>query len=364
MGAKFVVWTAAVSLLTSALLCRPLPPAAAAARPCSQGLVALTFDDGPARLVTPRLLGTLDRLEVKATFFMVGDRAAAAPALTRRIAAQGHVVANHSWDHPRLTRLADRAVRWQLGATRDRLRRAGAHPSPLMRPPYGEINDRVRRVVRSMGMVPVLWDIDTRDWEGGTSRAIADRVLNRLRPHRRNIVLQHDGVRRSPASVAAVTRMVRLARARGYCFTTLDDRGRVGVPVPRVGVTVTPGNEAGRVPATARLRLDRPTSRPTSVVITTRSGTARAGQDFLARRVTVSFPVGARTAVVDVPVLDDLVVEPRETVAIGLASPRGLVLPRRQVQGWILSDDVAPPPAPPSTDPETAQGVTATGTTG
>ncbi len=364
MKTRWAVWIGTAALLMGGATLVPVSSAAAAVRPCSQGLVALTFDDGPAPVVTPRLLETLAHLRVQATFFLVGSHVAVSPGLARHVAAQGHVIANHSWDHPQLTGLSDGAIRWQLRSTRDALRRAGVRPGPLMRPPYGAINDRVRRIVQSMGMVPVLWDIDTRDWESGDSRAIADRVLGKLRPHRRNIVLQHDGVRRSPNSVAAVTRIVNVARARGYCFTTLDGRGRVAVPVPRVGVTVTPGNEAGRIPATVRLRLDRPTSRPTSIVLTTRSGTAHAGLDFVARHVTVRFPVGVRDAVVAVQVLDDVAVEPRESFFIALSSPRGLTVPRKEIKAMILSDDVAPPPPPsPPATPTTGQPLTATGTT-
>ena len=110
------------------------------------------------------------------------------------------------------------------------MRATGLSPSHLMRPPYGAIDDRVRRVVHELGLVPVLWDVDPRDWAGGTAAAIARRVLDALRPHRRNIVLQHDGVANSPASIAAVQRIVRVARSRGYCFVGLDALGQPAPP--------------------------------------------------------------------------------------------------------------------------------------
>ncbi len=114
-------------------------------------------------------------------------------------------------------------------------------------------------------MVPVLWTIDTRDWAGGTPTSIASSVLRRLRPHRTNIVLQHDGVRRSPASVAAVPRIVSGARARGYCFARLGADGLPAAPVPTLRASVTGAREARRVPARVTLTLSEPTSRRVSV---------------------------------------------------------------------------------------------------
>jgi peptidoglycan/xylan/chitin deacetylase (PgdA/CDA1 family) len=110
------------------------------------------------------------------------------------------------------------------------MRASGLHPSHLMRPPYGAIDARVRRVVHGLGLVPVLWDVDPRDWAGGSARTIARRVLAGLRPHLRNIVLQHDGVQNSPATIAAVPRIVRVARSRGYCFVALDEHGQPATP--------------------------------------------------------------------------------------------------------------------------------------
>jgi peptidoglycan/xylan/chitin deacetylase (PgdA/CDA1 family) len=214
----------------------PTAPSAAPARavgdrPCRAGLVALTFDDGPATKTTPRLVRTLRERHVPATFFMVGSRVRRAPRVARRVAAAGFAIGNHTWSHARLTHLPDRVVRREIRSTAHALRRIGIPPGPLMRPPYGEIDPRVRRDVRTLGLVPVLWNVDSEDWRGGSPRRIADSILAQLRRHRDNIVLQHDGVRNSPASVTAVPRVVREARRRGYCFGEIDLHGRVVLPV-------------------------------------------------------------------------------------------------------------------------------------
>ena len=328
--------------------------------PCSRGLVALTFDDGPALDVTPRLVKLLGQLDVKATFFMVGSRLRTAPREGRLVAAAGHVIANHSWSHSDLTRLSDRAIRNELATTRQEMRRAGLTPSRLMRPPYGAIDARVDRVVRGEGYVPVLWTIDTKDYAGGTSSQIAERVLSRLRPHKVNTVLQHDGVRRSPTSVEAVPQIVRGARARGYCFTTLDSSGRPATPVPSLRMTATNAKEAGKVPAQVTLTLDRPTSRRVSVMVTTRGGTATSGADFTPVSRRVEFAVGATRATVTVPVIDDAEFEDVERFTVRLGSPSGVRLTTTSRSVTITSDDAAPPPPPPPPPPTTAAPTPAT----
>lgn len=200
--------------------------AAASAAVCPSGYVALTFDDGPSAENTPRLVRILKRVHAPATFFMVGQQVAAAPDAARLVGKSGFQVGNHSYRHQNMTTQTRAQIRSTLRATARRLRATGLHPTDLMRPPFGAIDRRVRRAVRSVGLVPVLWDVDSQDWSGGSRRAIARRVLAGLRPNQSNIVLQHDGAPGSAASIAAVPRVVRVARKRGYCFVALDAHGR------------------------------------------------------------------------------------------------------------------------------------------
>ncbi len=204
----------------------------ATARRCRSGRIALSFDDGPSRAWTANLARWLVEHEVPATFFMVGSRVQGARGAVRAVARhpQWLRVANHTWSHRDLRRIPGHAIRRGLRDTERALRRAGARPSPLMRPPYGALDPEARRAIRRAGLIPVLWNVDSRDWEGGPPRRIADLVLSQLR-RGPNVVLQHDGVLTSGASVAAVPRIVREARRRGYCFVPLTDAGRPAKPV-------------------------------------------------------------------------------------------------------------------------------------
>jgi peptidoglycan/xylan/chitin deacetylase (PgdA/CDA1 family) len=187
--------------------------------------VALTFDDGPAPGTTERLVHTLTRLGVPATFFMVGQRIVGAGSTVRTVVNAGFAIGDHTWAHVDLALQSPAAERSALLRTLRALHRDGVRTGHLMRPPYGALDRTARHTIRRLGLVPVLWTIDSLDWQSGTSAQIAHRILSALRPGPDNVVLQHDGVDRSPISIRAVPRVVRVARQRGYCFVGLDGRG-------------------------------------------------------------------------------------------------------------------------------------------
>lgn len=345
------MWTgyarALLALSTAAALGLVLPAgsAEAATRPCSSGLVALTFDDGPSAGLTPGLLDLLAERRVPATFFMVGERIDSAPGAARQVAARGFAIANHTYRHEQLTGLSDSAIRATIRRTRRAADDAGVRMTRLVRPPYGAINARVRSVVSGMGLVPVLWTVDPQDWRTGrSSDAIASSVLSQLRPHGTNVVLLHDGVANSPRSVAAVPRIIRIARSRGYCFARLGPGGTPVPPVPGVSVSDARVTErtGSRTTVAFMLRLDKPTSRRTSVLVTTADDAARAGRDYVARRVRVFFPLGVTRAVLRVPVLGDRLDEARESMRVRLSTPRGLTIRHRIAVGTIRDDDLPP----------------------
>lgn len=297
-------------------------PAPAKKRGC-KGQVALTFDDGPVRGTTHRLVRLLRSKHVPATFFVVGQRVEALPGAVREIERSGFLVGNHTWAHQDMRTLSyDQALR-TLRTTHRALLRAGAHPTRLMRPPYGATNPTIRRAIRDAGFVPVLWTTDSLDWKSGTSEQIAARILGSLRPGA-NIVLQHDGVNRSPISVGAVAQVVQGARRRGYCFTALDEKGRPGFPTPTATLVTRDGVEGGS--AVVRVRLDRLAGRDTAVVVETHSGTATVGSDLPRLSTRVVVPAGRRSAKLRIPLTSDGVLEPAETFTVRLRSPEGLRL--------------------------------------
>jgi peptidoglycan/xylan/chitin deacetylase (PgdA/CDA1 family) len=151
-------------------------------------LVALTFDDGPGPY-THLALKELRRAGVRATFFVVGKSIRAFPALPRREATVG-ALGDHTDTHPFLPALAPTAMRREVSAGQAAAHRASGRPIRFFRPPYGGYTQRVTAAARQLGMVEILWSIDSGDALWGDFHVIAARVRRSVRPG--SIVLFHE----------------------------------------------------------------------------------------------------------------------------------------------------------------------------
>ncbi|GAB2863843.1 polysaccharide deacetylase family protein [Actinocorallia aurea] len=179
--------------------------------------VALTFDDGPGPY-TAQLLRSLAREDVRATFFVLGEKVEELPEVLRATAAAGHQIGNHTWDHRDLTGLDAKGIRDELSRTSDLVTRiAGVRPS-VMRPPYGASDGKVAKELAALGLPEVTWTIDPQDWRGMAHDAVAAKVLKEVQPG--EIVLLHD-IRKD--SVEAVPQIVKELKKRGYVFATVSE---------------------------------------------------------------------------------------------------------------------------------------------
>jgi peptidoglycan/xylan/chitin deacetylase (PgdA/CDA1 family) len=151
--------------------------------------VALTFDDGPDPEYTPQLLAILERHNVRATFFMVGQRAARHSELVRRVAEAGHAVANHSWDHPVFATISGPQRREQIRACGNALAPYGKR---FFRAPFGTLNAASLWDVFFLRYEVIGWNLDVKDWTEENPRLMADLLIDRCRPG--SIVLLHDAV--------------------------------------------------------------------------------------------------------------------------------------------------------------------------
>lgn len=188
--------------------------------------VALTFDDGPG-LPTPRLLDTLKRQRVPATFFLVGQMVKYRPKVAARIAREGHELGVHGWNHADLRRLKPKDLTWQLNRTKQLIQNATGIRPTLARPPYGATNKQVLRAQRQAGLAEVLWNLDTSDWKIRNAGHVRRSVLSQVK--RNTVVLMHD-IR--PTTVDAIAVMVRELKRRGFTLVTVTQlfgRTRPGV---------------------------------------------------------------------------------------------------------------------------------------
>ena len=152
--------------------------------------VALTFDDGPDPVVTPRLLDLLARRRARATFFVCGVAAQRHPDLVHATAAAGHTVGGHTWDHRALPHADPATLGRQLDATHGLLGELIGAPVRHFRPPHGFTTRRARTRLRRAGVAEVLWSALGHDWYERDPARIAARVAADLAPGA--IVLLHD----------------------------------------------------------------------------------------------------------------------------------------------------------------------------
>lgn len=153
--------------------------------------VYLTFDDGPDRDWTPRILDLLGRVEVQATFFMIGERAQREPELVRRIAAAGHAIGNHTFSHRHPWTMSASSARAQVRDGAKAIADILGRPARLYRAPHGRYRACMRNEAELCGQKSVHWDLSAIDWGPlGTAERIAARLQ---RTQAGNVVLMHDG---------------------------------------------------------------------------------------------------------------------------------------------------------------------------
>ncbi len=192
--------------------------------PMKEKLIALTFDDGPNPVTTPKILDLLAANEVKSTFFVIGKRMDQYPDVVRREAKEGHEVANHTYSHLYLNqRISKQRLAEELARTEEQIVKLTGKHSSWFRPPGGFFNDSVIRTAREHGYTMVLWSWhqDTKDWSSPGTRKIVDRVLNNVRNG--DIILFHDHVAGSMQTVQALETILPELRRRGYKMVTVSE---------------------------------------------------------------------------------------------------------------------------------------------
>jgi peptidoglycan/xylan/chitin deacetylase (PgdA/CDA1 family) len=180
--------------------------------------VALTFDDAPDENNTYHLLDILKENNVKAAFFMIGNTMKDENITVVKLAYdQGHLVLNHSFNHPRMTNLSTNDMGVQLTNTAEKIESITGQYPILFRPPYGSINSSVVDTINEHDMTTVLWSLDSLDWTLKDPEAVIQNVTTNIRNG--DIILMH----RNRVSVAALPKIIEILKEKGYTFVKLDD---------------------------------------------------------------------------------------------------------------------------------------------
>jgi len=203
--------------------------------------IALTFDDGPGE-ATAAILDCLEQHGATATFFVLGRHVAGREDVLRRMEALGCEVANHTFDHPRLSTVPAARAEDELTRGSAAIAAATGRAPSLLRPPYGDWSPETLDVATRLGLKVVLWSLHTSDGDGRPASAIADTILGEARPG--SVVVLHDASE-DDVDRAETARAVELAvpelQAQGYQLVTVSELLRTSRQARREVVARRPG---------------------------------------------------------------------------------------------------------------------------
>jgi peptidoglycan/xylan/chitin deacetylase (PgdA/CDA1 family) len=194
--------------------------------PGSGKTVALTFDDGPGPS-TQAIINILRAYGVPATFFNLGQNAAARQALVKEEAKDGFVVGNHTWSHPVMTALSARSQASQMDRASSEQHLLTGHYPVVFRPPYGDYSTVTLALAAQRGMRVWLWSVDTEDWKaaGSASTYWVNRIISLAEREggvlNHPVVLMHNAPSGDPATVKALPAIIKYFRGHGYRFVAL-----------------------------------------------------------------------------------------------------------------------------------------------
>lgn len=188
--------------------------------PTPKRRIALTFDDGPDLINTPRILDILRDEQVPATFFVLGAKVERYPDMTRRIFHEGHLIANHSRTHPDFAQLSNEEIlALELEPTSEAVEKLTGYYPMIMRPPYGSLRQDSVAFLREQGWQIVRWSLDTFDWD--STRNSSEEIVERIKTghHNNAVVLMHCN---GPTTIQALPEIISILRSLDYQFITVN----------------------------------------------------------------------------------------------------------------------------------------------
>lgn len=177
--------------------------------------IAITFDDGPNPEWTPKLLEGLKKRGVKASFFVIGEKAEKYPEIIKKMYEEGHLIGNHTYSHVQLTALSDEKACEEVKKTCQILYEITGEYTQYVRPPFGSWNENLEC---DIVLIPVMWSIDTLDWTTTNTAGIVNKAVAQAREDA--IILLHDNYE---SSVEAAFQIIDELQKQGYEFVTVEE---------------------------------------------------------------------------------------------------------------------------------------------
>lgn len=184
----------------------------------TEKIVALTFDDGPDPVQTPKVLKVLKEQQIPACFFCIGRKVKGNEELIRQIISEGHLIGNHSFTHTNTFPLySPSRMKKDLQACQAALEEVTSQKTKLFRPPFGVTNPTIAQTIKKLGYTPIGWNIRTLDTQQPSIEKVLQRIRKKLCPG--SIILLHD---RMPDSDLLLKEVLRLIKEQGYTVVRLD----------------------------------------------------------------------------------------------------------------------------------------------
>lgn len=183
--------------------------------------IALSFDDGPHPYYTPLILDILAEYNIRATFFMVGENVNYYPSAAEAVIAAGHEIGNHTFSHCKFNRMSEHEMREEISACEDAISSIAECRPHFIRPPEGQMNETMRRVIGSLDYRIVLWDVDTRDWAHTPADVICEHIMSSVKEG--DIILMHDFIGHDSPTPEALRLVIPRLLEAGYHFVTVGE---------------------------------------------------------------------------------------------------------------------------------------------
>lgn len=181
---------------------------------CYENIIAITFDDGPRKNTTEKLLDGLKERGVKASFFLVGTNIEGNEDIIKRMYDEGHLIGNHTYSHVQLSKVSAQQAYDEIVKTNEIISHITGETPKYIRPPYGSYSNSL---LMKINMTPVLWSVDPDDWDTSNTGKVVQSVVKNVKCG--DIILLHDIY---DSSVTAALEIIDQLKAKGYVFVTVD----------------------------------------------------------------------------------------------------------------------------------------------
>jgi len=194
----------------------------------SEKKIALTFDDGPSPDWTPQILDALKSENIKATFFMIGHHVQSYPEIAKRVADEGHTIANHGYAHCVMLYYKPAEIEEEVKYTEHVIREVTGQTTKYFRPPKAWLRKSIKEKIKSMGYHVVLWSLNSKDWVSFNHKTMVRYLSRKIKNG--DIILFHDsgnvlkaegGDRRQ--TVKCIPLLAKTLRAKGYSFCSVAE---------------------------------------------------------------------------------------------------------------------------------------------